>query len=297
MIDDIRRARAYLSAVSHPPAIALSGLISAAGPVDAASMVRGGSAVTANLVSPRESIDPEALLPQIEELGGRLVIPEDDEWPTTLNDLDVPVPDHELSCSPIALWVLGSAQLGGITSGSVAVVGSRAATAYGEHVAGEISYCLADAGFTILASSGFGVETAAHRGALATKAGRCVAVMGCGVDVTSPAAHHSLLQQVVARGMMVSELPPGRRPSLKGSQARDRVVAALASGVVVVESGNKGQVLRIASSAAALGRPVMAVPGPVTSSLSTGPHQLIREGRARLVTCASDVLGILAPAL
>ena len=178
MIDDIRRARAYLSAVSHPPAIALSGLISAAGPVDAASMVRGGSAVTANLVSPRESIDPEALLPQIEELGGRLVIPEDDEWPTALNDLDVLVPDHELSCSPIALWVLGSAQLGEITSGSVAVVGSRAATAYGEHVAGEISYCLADAGSTVLASSGFGVDSAAHRGALATRAGRCVAVPG-----------------------------------------------------------------------------------------------------------------------
>ena len=290
MIDNIRRARAYLSAVSHPPAIALSGLISAAGPVEAAAMVRGGSAVTANLVSARQSIDPEALLPQIEELGGRLVIPEDDEWPTALNDLDVLVPDHELSCSPIALWVLGSAQLCEITSGSVAVVGSRAATAYGEHVAGEISYCLADAGSTVLASSGFGVDSAAHRGALATKAGRCVAVMGCGVDVTSPAVHHTLLQQVVARGMMVSELPLGRRPSLKGSQARDRVVAALASGVVVVESGYRGQVLRVASSAAVLDRPVMAVPGPVTSSLSAGPHLLIRERGARLVTCASDVL-------
>jgi DNA processing protein len=120
-----------------------------------------------------------------------------------------------------------------------------------------------------------------------------VAVLACGVDVAYPRGHAGLLQQIAAHGLIVSEAPPGRQPRRDAFLARNRIIAALTSGMVVVEAGMRSGAMNTVSHADALGRPVMAVPGPVTSAASAGCHQLIGERGVQLVTSATDVLACL----
>jgi DNA processing protein len=175
---------------------------------------------------------------------------------------------------------------------AVAIVGSRAATAYGNHVASGIAVGLADGGWTVVSGAAYGIDAAAHSGALAAD-GITVAVLACGVDRPYPRAHAGLLQQIATYGLIVSEAPPGRQPSRDAFLARNRIIAALAGGVVVIEAGRRSGTMSTVAHADALGRPVMAVPGPVTSAVSAGCHQLIREQAALCVTSASDVLAHL----
>ena len=172
---------------------------------------------------------------------------------------------------------------------SVAVVGARACTPYGEHVAAEIGAGLADRGWTVVSGGAYGIDAAAHRGALAVDA-PTVAVLACGVDVAYPAAHDRLLATVRAVGVVVSELPPGARPTRRRFLDRNRVIAALARGTVVVEAAVRSGALNTAGHAEGLSRTVMAVPGPVTSATSAGCHELLRTRAAALVTDAADVL-------
>jgi len=189
---------------------------------------------------------------------------------------------------PIALWVRGSGALDELCDQAAAIVGARAATGYGLHMAGELGAGLAAAGFTVVSGAAIGIDGAAHRGALAAT-GPTVAVLACGVDRTYPAAHEALLNLIAATGLVVSEYPPGSVPARHRFLVRNRLIAGLAAGTVVVEAGLRSGAQRTAADARALGRPVMAVPGPVTSGRSAGCHGMIRGG-AILVTRVEEVL-------
>jgi DNA processing protein len=195
---------------------------------------------------------------------------------------------------PLGLWVRGAGRLDEVVERSVALVGSRAATAYGEHVAGELAFQLAERGWTILSGGAYGIDSAAHRGALAAS-GATVAVLACGVDRAYPAGNAPLLHRVAESGLVVSEWPPGAAPHQHRFLVRNRLIAALTGGTVVVEAAARSGAMATAHRARDLGRPVMAVPGPVTSAMSVGCHELLRaeEGGARLVTCAAHVLEVV----
>jgi DNA processing protein len=212
------------------------------------------------------------------------VVPGDDEWPVCLDDLG-----HR---APLALWVVGEAHLADVAAKSVAVVGARACTTYGEHVAADLAAGLGDRGWTVVSGGAYGIDAAAHRGSLAVDA-PTVAVLACGVDVAYPAAHDGLLRSVRARGAVVSELPPGARPTRRRFLDRNRVIAALGRGTVVVEAAVRSGALNTAGHADELSRTVMAVPGPVTSPASAGCHELLRTRGAALVTDAADVLDLV----
>ena len=175
---------------------------------------------------------------------------------------------------------------------AVAVVGARACTVYGEHVAGDLAAGLGDRGWTVVSGGAYGIDAAAHRGSLAVDA-PTVAVLACGVDVAYPAAHDGLLRSVRAMGVVVSELPPGARPTRRRFLDRNRVIAALGRGTVVVEAALRSGALNTAGHADELSRTVMAVPGPVTSAASAGCHELLRARGAALVTDAADVLDLV----
>ena len=189
---------------------------------------------------------------------------------------------------PVALWVRGPRSAGELSDRAVAVVGARAATGYGTHVAGELGAGLAAAGATVVSGAAIGIDGAAHRGALGV-GGATVAVLACGIDRAYPAAHAALLERIAATGLVVSEYPPGSVPARHRFLVRNRLIAALGGGTVVVEAAVRSGAQRTAADTEALGRLVMAVPGAVTSGPSAGCHQLIRDG-ALLVTGADDVL-------
>ncbi|MGH3700018.1 MAG: DNA-processing protein DprA [Pseudonocardiaceae bacterium] len=291
---ELRRARAYLSRVAEAPAPALSELITEAGPVSAARLVAAGKAprrVTAETSARRADDRAEADLCAIAALGGRLVTPEDAEWPAeAFTCFATPTAQiDERWRAPLALWVRGTGRLDELGERAVALVGARAATGYGEHVAAEFGYELAEGGFAVVSGAAFGIDGAAHRGALAAE-GRTVAVQACGLDRAYPAGHQGLLDRIAHGGAVVSEYPPGIWPARHRFLVRNRLIAALSAGTVVVEAGVRSGARRTAAAATALGRVVMAVPGPVTSALSVGCHLLVREEQAVLVTRAAEVV-------
>jgi DNA processing protein len=218
--------------------------------------------------------------------GIRLVCPEHPDWPGELDQLG---PGR-----PYALWLRGSADLCRCSQRSVSVVGSRAATGYGSHVAGEIAADLAERGWAVVSGGAYGIDAAAHRGALATQ-GITIAVLACGVDFPYPAGHAELFADIAAHGLVISEWPPGRRPARMRFLVRNRAIAALSCGTVIVEAGERSGALNTARYAAELGKPLMAVPGPVTSAQSAGCHRIIREWGASCVTRAADITDLLSP--
>lgn len=291
---ELRRARAYLSRVAEPPAPALSELIIDAGPVRAARLVAAGQVsprVYAETAARRADDRTDTDLCAIATLGARLVIPEDAEWPVeAFTCFTTPTAQADDRWrAPVALWVRGVGRLDELTERAVAVVGARAATGYGEHVAAEFGYELAEGGFAVISGAAFGIDGAAHRGALAAE-GSTVAVQACGLDRAYPAGHQKLLDRIASSDAVVSEYPPGGWPARHRFLVRNRLIAAFAAGTVVVEAGLRSGARRTAAAAAALGRVVMAVPGPVTSASSMGCHLLIREEQAVLVTRAAEVV-------
>jgi DNA processing protein len=228
-------------------------------------------------------LDPERDLAGVERLGGRVVLPTDDEWPATLDRLRAPPP---------CLWVRGPARLDEVLPRSAAVVGARAATAYGEHVAGELSCGLVERGFAVVSGMAYGIDAAAHRGALAG-AGVSVGVVAGGLDRAYPAAHDRLLHRLAESGAVLSEVPPGSAPTKGRFLQRNRLIAACSTGTVVVEAALRSGSLNTARTAERLGKPVGAVPGPVTSPSSAGCHALVRSGAAVVVTDADEVAELL----
>jgi DNA processing protein len=216
--------------------------------------------------------------------GVRLVIPGDLEWPSQIDMLG--------DARPWGLWVRGHADLRYACLRSVSVVGTRAATAYGTYVCGEMAVSLADRGWTIVSGGAFGIDGCAHRAAIAV-AGTTIAVLACGVDRAYPQGHEGLFRSIMESGALVSEWPPGRMPTKPGFLVRNRVIAALSRGTVVVEAALRSGALNTARHAHDQGRPLMAVPGPVTSAQSAGCHEAMREWGAVCVTSARDVMELL----
>ena len=201
-----------------------------------------------------------------------------------------PEPLRDLPDPPAVLHVLGDpAPLAG--DAAVAVVGARRPSAYGLEVARSIARGLATAGVPVVSGMAMGIDAAAHAGALAGQ-GRTVAVLATGADRPYPARSRTLHGQIAATGCVVSELPPGTEPRRWAFPARNRIIAALAAGTVVVEGGERSGSLISADFAAELGRFVGAVPGQVTAAMAAGPHVLLKSG-AELVRGVEDVLDLL----
>ena len=197
------------------------------------------------------------------------------------------------SVSPVALYVRGR-PLAGLPERALAIVGSRANTAYGQRVAADIAMGAADAGLTVISGAAFGIDTVAHRAALAYVGELpTVAALACGIDRAYPVANTALIDRIAEVGAVISEYPPGASPARHRFLVRNRLIAGLSAGTVVVEAGRRSGTLSTASAAATLGRVLMAVPGPVTSALSVGCHLLLSTGAAVLVTGADDVLTVL----
>ncbi len=191
----------------------------------------------------------------------------------------------------MALWVVGAKRIDDMAERAAAIVGTRACTAYGEHVAADLAAGLVERDVTVVSGGAYGIDGAAHRSSLATD-GFTVAVLAGGIDVPYPAGHAALLHRIGKDGLVVSEYPPGVRPARHRFLTRNRLVAALSGATVVVEAGARSGAANTAAWARALGRGLCAVPGPVTSSASVGCHALLRSD-ARLVTCAAEVVEIM----
>jgi DNA processing protein len=238
----------------------------------------------------------EASLRRAERLDVRLVVPSDEEWPEQVNDLatletGAPGSVHHNMRPPLCLWVRGFPPLHKTLQRSVAVTGSRGATPYGLQTTTDIAYGLAQQGWTVVSGGAFGAEAAAHRAALAAE-GRTVAVLACGMDRPYPAGNSALFDQIIdSGGLLVSEWPLGSEPLRHRFFLRNRVVAAATAGTVVTEAIIRSGAIQTMKLALGLRRIAMAVPGPVTSQMSTGCHEMLRtHPDAVLVTGLSHVL-------
>ncbi|MEV5942679.1 DNA-processing protein DprA [Streptomyces sp. NPDC051994] len=224
--------------------------------------------------------------------GARFLIPGDEEWPRQLDDL--------ADARPVGLWVRGHPDLRMWALRSVAVVGARACTPYGAHMGAVLGSGLAERGWVVVSGAAAGIDGAAHRGTLAA-GGATIAVLACGVDVVYPRGHAELIGRIAEQGLLIGELPPGGHPTPSRFILRNRVIAALTRGTVVVEAEYRSGSLVTARAAQKLGRFTMGVPGPATSGLSAGVHELLR-GEGVLVSDAAEVvelvgdMGELAPA-
>jgi DNA processing protein len=245
----------------------------------------------AGLCARADRADPRGDLAVARAAGVRFVAPGDTEWPRQLDDLG--------DGRPLGLWVRGRPSLRMWALRSVAVVGARACTEYGAHMAATLAAGLAERGWVVVSGGAYGVDGAAHRGALGA-GGATAAVLACGVDRPYPPGHTGLITRIAEQGLVVGELPPGDHPTPSRFVLRNRVIAALTRGTVVVEAALRSGSLVTARAAQRLGRHTMGVPGPATSGLSAGVHELLR-GDAVLVTDAAEVvelvgdMGELAP--
>ncbi len=292
MSDRQRIARAALSRLSEPGDAKLNSLTGELGAVELHQLLLEqqdlDGVVLDNVRARLETADAERELAQAARLGIRFVIPGDAEWPTQLDDLAPAGELHERGGVPVGLWVKGPLRLDQL-EGSVAVVGSRSSTSYGDSVAGEIGAMVARSGAPVISGAAFGIDQAAHRGAIAMD-GPTVAVLACGADRVYPAAHAKLIGHIAATGAVVSEAALGCAPQRVRFLARNRLIAALSRGTVVAEAAIRSGALNTANWANKLNRVVLGVPGPVTSATSAGVHHLIRTGAAALVTGGAEVL-------
>ena len=223
----------------------------------------------------------------------RFIVPGDDEWPDGLDDLRHAENIQRRGGVPLGLWLRGPGQLAHLMQRSVAIIGSRAATAYGNGFATDLAADLVEQGVTVVSGGAFGIDVAAHRGALAA-GGPTVCVLANGVDVAYPPAHVAIFETLAKDQLLVSELPPGAHPTRVRFLARNRLIAAMSRGTVVVEAALRSGARNTASWALGCGRPLMAVPGSVYSRASVAPHLMIRNGQAVLVTSAADVLELIS---
>ncbi|MGQ4384437.1 DNA-processing protein DprA [Streptomyces sp. SAS_270] len=299
MTDDERHARVALARIIEPGDELGGRWLREFGAVEVARRLVGGGEPLPGASAKRWEglrgrvgrVRPERDLAEARAAGARFVCPGDPEWPAQLDDLG--------DSRPTGLWVRGRPSLRIWALRSVAVVGARACTEYGAHVAAMLGSGLAERGWVVVSGGAYGVDGAAHRGALGA-GGATVAVLACGVDRPYPRGHTQLITRIAEQGLVVGELPPGDHPTPSRFILRNRVIAALTRGTVVVEAAYRSGALVTARAAQRLGRFTMGVPGPVTSGLSAGVHELLR-GEAVLVSDAEEVaelvgdMGELAP--
>lgn len=290
---DERTARMCLAAVVEPGHPAMAEAVAAYG---AESVWRSLTRPATDLPLARRArqVRPAELAARGAAAGLRFVVPGDEEWPPSLADLAGCEQVNQLSGEPLGLWLAGEGNLADLAVSSVAVVGSRASTAYGDTVASDLGAELSEAGRTVFSGGAYGIDAAAHRGCLAGRS-PTIAILAGGLDQPYPSGHRPLFERIAATGVLVSELAPGEHPTRVRFLARNRLIAALTPGTVMVEAAARSGARNTVTWANALGRVVMAVPGPVTSATSVTPHRLIREAEAILVTRASDVLELISP--
>ncbi|MBO4206326.1 DNA processing protein DprA [Micromonospora echinofusca] len=303
-VEERRLARVALTWLSEPGTWSVWRLVERLGPVAALDLLVTGEApddrLRAAVAARMASGDPRAVaaeaLDRAERLGARVVTPEDEEWPVRVGDLRLLAlsgaqrrVDQE-TAPPLVFWVRGQWPLAEILDRSVSVVGARAATGYGTHVATGLGYGLAEREWTVVSGGAFGIDAAAHRGAL-NAGGVTVAVLACGVDRPYPMGNTALFDRIAETGLLVSEWPPGAEPLRPRFLIRNRVIAAATAGSVLVEASARSGATQTLHRALAVRRPAMVVPGPVTSAMSVGAHELLREfPAARLVTGVPQVL-------
>ena len=291
VVQDERTARMVLSMLVDPDDAVTGRLLGELGALELLRLAERDDAVTGLSTvdaqvwrAPFERSAAQTLEQSIvaaERAGIGTLIPGDKEWPSALDDLG----DRR----PYVLWTRGTTSfLARPVDDRVTITGARAATSYGEHVAGQLASDLASAERIVVAGGAYGIEGAAHRAALAS-GGDTIVVMANGVDRPYPMGHRELLDRVADLGLMVSEVPPGAVPTRHRFIARTRLMAALSAATVVVEAGVRSGSMTVARRAHELGRAVGAVPGPVTSATSVGPHQLISDEVARVVTHADEI--------
>jgi DNA processing protein len=292
--DDDRLARLALSRLTEPGDPKIASLVAQLGAVTLRELLSDPTQVSPearDVASRLRGVDPAADLEAGEKAGLRYVVPGDDEWPSQVDDLmRAELLDHR-GGPPLGLWVKGPTRLDQLGR-AVAVVGARSATTYGTEVAAGIAGALVRAGHPVVSGAAFGIDQAAHRGALSVE-GANVAVLACGADRAYPTAHHDLLDHLGRTSAVVAEVPPGCAPTRGRFLSRNRLIAALTRGTVVVEAAARSGALNTAGWATRLNRHLMGVPGPVTSAQSQGVHQLIRSGAASLVTYGDEVLEIV----
>lgn len=297
--EEVLLARAYLMRVAEPPALALRAFVDVMGPVEAAERVRGGDVPdpVQNETEARRHLDLAGQdLVAAEKVGGRLVVPEDPDWPAWQLLCLAPPTDrgHRGSGIPLGLWVRGTAPVANLFDRAVSVVGARDSTSYGEYVAAELGHALVNAGMTVVSGAAYGIDSAAHRGALVV-GGPTVAVLACGIDMAYPVSHGALLDKIANAGLVVSEYAPGVTPARHRFLVRNRLIAALSSATVVVEAGERSGARNTATTAGLLGKVVMAVPGPITSKASIGCHDLLRTGSAVIAGSVAEIIEAAGP--
>jgi DNA processing protein len=288
--DDERTARAVWSRITEPGDRVAVRFVERLGAGQALEAVLGGGTLGAE-VAPRWRVRLDSTGPRLDRrtlarFDGRVLVPGDEEWPDGLDDLD----DRR----PFCLWVRGPLPVGRACTESVAVVGSRASTDYGETMTREIAGGLARRRVSVVSGAAYGIDGAAHRAALA-EGGATVAVLACGVDRPYPSGHDRLIARIAAEGAVVSEVPPASSPSRWRFVERNRLIAAMSRGTVVVEAALRSGAIITATQAELLSRPVGAVPGPVVSPASAGCHWLLRDRNATCVTDAAEVRELIAP--
>jgi DNA protecting protein DprA len=302
--EDRRLARIALTWLAEPGTRAVHRLVERHGPVATLDLLLDGGSpdgwlhttvAARSAAGDARAVAAEAL-ERSDRLGARLVTPDDEEWPdqvavlATLRLPDVSRRVDAETAPPLCFWVRGSWPLGEALDRSVAVVGARAATGYGQHVATELGYGLAERDWTVVSGGAFGIDAAAHRGAL-TAGGLTVAVLACGLDRPYPMGNAALFDRIADTGLLVSEWPPGAEPLRPRFLIRNRVIAAGTLGTVVVEASARSGATQTARRAIHANRVAMVVPGPVTSAMSVGAHEFLREQpKARLVTGVAHVL-------
>ncbi|MBW8017731.1 MAG: DNA-protecting protein DprA [Planctomycetes bacterium] len=239
-----------------------------------------GDRTAQRIVRTRDDFCPKTELALADKLGVYVINLDDDRYPPPLKS----IPD-----APPVLYVKGEFQRS--DSLAVAIVGSRRCSAYGTEQASRFAHLLASAGFTIVSGMARGIDTAGHRGAISA-CGRTIAVQGCGLSNIFPPENEELFAKIAGCGACISELPLGYEPLSENFPARNRIIAALSMGVVVIEATAKSGALLTVKASLAYNREVMAVPGKIDSYLSAGAHKIIKQG-AKLVDCIEDVMEAL----
>lgn len=279
-------ARLSLAKVCEPLDRVVAPLAAEVGVVEAWDRVRRNAGGKFGATAARvEALDLDRELYAASRLGLRVLVPGDDAWPPGFDDLEYP---------PWCVWVRGDADVAALARRSVAVVGARSSTPYGTAVARQLAAELSGKRFVVVSGAAFGIDAAAHYGALAAAA-PTIAVLASGADRAYPVSHADLIGEIARVGAVLSECPPGAAPLKQRFLARNRLIAAMTSGTVVVEAGLRSGSLNTVSHAESMARPVGAVPGPVTSAMSAGTNQLIRDARAVLVTDAAEVAELVGP--
>ena len=293
MMDAVREeriARATLGWLCEPGDTQLRHLLATHGPVETVDLLSREDArytVRAEIRHLSGSRLWHAATAAVDETQriGHVVIPQDPDWPTELRDRG--------GAAPVCLWATGSAMIP-TPQTSVTIVGARASTSYGNHVAADLAAQLADRGWTVVSTTGLGMDGTALQAAL-TVTGRAVAVVAHGHDQIYPPSRRWLIERLVGDGLILSVWPPGARPTRDRMRANQALLATLTAGTVVVEASLRSEALYVVRRAVDEGRVGMVVPGPVTSVTSAGCHELLRtEPRIRPVAGVEHVIATLS---